>query len=134
MKILKNGIQQTVLPFIVSAPFLLAGCSSNFPTGTWEGNVQQTGFDSYPVTMTIDDLAEGEISGRIAYPSLSCSGVLIFKGKEGDTYLFLEDIQAGENNCVDGGTIEVRETAEGNLLWEVRDAMGSAFATLSQSE
>ena len=85
--------------------------------GTWRGTVDQPGYGSYEVVMTLDS-ADG---GTIEYPSLGCGGSLSGEGS-GGTYQYRETITHGLINsegkgCITGGSIRVVLQGDG-VFWE----------------
>lgn len=85
--------------------------------GAWGGTVDQPGYGSYEVTMTLDS-AEG---GTIEYPSLNCGGSLSGSGS-GGVYRYQETITYGlvdseGKGCITGGSIRVVLQGDG-VFWE----------------
>lgn len=92
--------------------------------GTWRGTVDQPGYGSYEVVMTLDS-AEG---GTIEYPSLNCGGSLS-GGGEGGVYQYRETITYGlvdaeGKGCITGGSIRVVLQGDG-VFWEWNGSHGS---------
>ena len=85
--------------------------------GTWKGTVDQSGYGSYEVTMTLDSAG----GGTIEYPSLNCGGSLSGSGS-GGVYQYRETITYGladseGKGCITGGSIRVVIQGDG-AFWE----------------
>jgi hypothetical protein len=104
--------------------------------GTWEGEVDQSGF-TYPAVMEIGALREGEVSGTMAYPSLNCSGTATYEGRRGAEYVFTEDITENAGGCLVRGQIRVEPQGGDRLAWayyflNAPDAAPAVFGTLTK--
>lgn len=84
--------------------------------GVWRGEVKQPGFGTYPIVMTIFNLAVGSNSGKINYPTLQCGGALTCISIKGSEYTLRENIEFGRN-CIDRGTIQIKAKDDERLSW-----------------
>lgn len=75
---------------------------------TWSGVGYQ--FDNghtWTVEMFVSDVPNGALAGTITYPSLGCGGMLTHVENQGEFYWFLETLTFGQDDCIDGGAIQV---------------------------
>ncbi len=68
---------------------------------------------------------DGNPEGEVDYPTLSCGGVYIYQGIEGDVQVFKENLTYGAQSdggiCIDDGIVRIRvitENATNTLIWE----------------
>jgi hypothetical protein len=85
--------------------------------GVWEGEaVQRSNQTSWTISMALQPAGKQRPAGIIAYPSLACGGELTLLAASRSEVRVREDITYG--NCVDNGSIVVRQAAGGRLDWK----------------
>ncbi len=95
--------------------------------GSWSGTVDQPGYGKYPVTILLREI-EGQLSGKVNYPGLTCGGSLSNARIEGDALIFVESISGG--NCISGGVVTLVPKDNKILHWKWFDpATGRLIAT-----
>lgn len=103
---------------------------------TWVGTVNEPDQRAYSVEMTLkNNLEVGKTAGEIEYPALHCSGWLILKAIEGETYVFEERIGPAQENCVRDGIIRATKDQTGDKMtwqWFFPDGRERANAILTK--
>ena len=120
----------TLAGLLAVGALAIAGCGSSESDGnsdrgtidgSWKGTFTQSGGEDFEGYVEIDTLRAGMVSGTVFYPSIdgsgSCSGVVVYKGKDGDAYLFTEEIITSENpNCAKRGQVKVTSVDDGSAI------------------
>jgi len=120
----------TLAGLLAIGALAIAGCGSSDSEGSsdkgtidgsWKGTFTQSGVEDFEGYVEIDTLRAGMVSGTVFYPSIdgsgACSGVVIYKGKNGDDYLFTEEIITSENpNCAKRGQVKVTPVDDGSAI------------------
>jgi len=103
----------------VFAPQAVAAARAIAPTlaGSWRGDMIQPNSrkGSYPMILTITELADGGYRGAVDYPSLGCSGWLTIVEQRDRVYRFQERLERGPHDCGNGGIVEMRLTGHGSI-------------------
>jgi len=103
----------------VFAPQAVAAARAIAPTlaGSWRGDMIQPNSrkGSYPMILTITELADGGYRGAVDYPSLGCSGWLTIVEQRDRVYRFQERLERGLHDCGNGGIVEMRLTGHGSI-------------------
>lgn len=98
--------------------------------GQWEGIGFQVDMTKSTWLMEVDFKKE---TTKINYPSLNCSGYWILKKQEKDRLVFKENIQKGEDRCMDNGMLVITKVNKNHISFsyfnEHNQTLG-AYATL----
>ncbi len=122
-------IRVVIATFVLVVNVANAGLSDKLD-GVWEGVGHQT--SNGGTDWTIRFTAENG-TFQIEYPSLSCSGTWTFLSETSGSVTFFEDIVIREDQCVDGGTVEVLKLENNQLkfIYYLPDGYIDAFGTLT---
>jgi hypothetical protein len=74
-------------------------------TGTWEGTMEQPGFDPFPVTVELKEFERGKWCGVLRHSRIgngSAEGRLLGISFDGTKMVFAATIFSGRENCLDG--------------------------------
>lgn len=87
--------------------------------GKWSGPIStERGRSYYAMELKIERLHIGDYSGKIIYTGgLNCSGLMTYRRKKSDIYVFDEIINKG-SGCASTGRVEIYITENGKLHWE----------------
>ena len=90
----------------------------------WAGEGVQTDGQRWSV-----EIALGDDSARISYPSIPCSGTLEVLATTADAITLRETITDGVFACITGGTVVLRVEAGGSMLFDWTDPASGLRAT-----
>lgn len=117
--------------FTSSTPIPIAKAET--VAGLWEGVVEQTGWDPYPMTLALRPLENGAgpIEGETRYPRWNCVARNPLVGFQGDDVILEELISRG--TCRDG-YVRLHRNADETLdwTWRAREGGDAARATLTR--
>jgi hypothetical protein len=99
--------------------------------GEWRGVGTQTDGSHWPIVIFL----QRSSGGIVDYPTLSCSGQLQLQQRTAAGFRFREQLNHGNQFCINMGEVILRLTGETEMHYEWRDTHGeiSAVATLRRS-
>ena len=120
----------TLAGLLAVGALAIAGCGSSGSDGnadqdpidgSWKGTFTQSGTQDFEGYVEIDTLRTGMVSGTVYYPGIGeagpCSGALIYEGRDGDDYSFIEEIVASDNpKCAKRGKVKVTPIDDGAAI------------------
>ncbi len=103
-----NAQKLPILVLLLVSLFLSAcmPTSSNMPSGDWSGSVSAGNGISYPVEITFNECALGEVCARVNYLTLDCESTLTYVNARDGLPVFEETITYG-NYCKSGRTVKM---------------------------
>jgi hypothetical protein len=116
---------------------LLAFAAVGLPpelSGAWRGSVQQSGVDSYTVTIALTNCTPGKTCGVVEYPSLGCGGSWTMTSAVSGRNQFTEKLATGLDRCADAGDVSLERMPDGKwkYVWS-NPKYGMATARLTRS-
>lgn len=99
--------------------------------GTWVGSVKnRSSVSPYPVRITLTPGSLGQRFGTSEYVTLQCSGYLILSNATDSELIIQENIQSGQNNCVNAVPVTLTANSDESLEYKASSFWGEDIGTL----
>jgi hypothetical protein len=130
---------------LTAGALFLAACGSSDSSGTadqieidgsWKGTLKGSGNATFEAYVEVDTLREGSVSGTVYFPGIggsgACSGALIYKGREGEDYLFTEQLVVRDNpSCIKLGDLRLSAVPDDEAIdYSWKSGSNTASGTL----